>query len=121
MEPPFVPDSNQSPSGVDVAITAHHLQPVPALLLEDVGLGSVIGNLVLELVLGWRCAGLHGSLGRGWAGRFTVQTPESFGNSLNKVRVTMVTLRTVTIRIYVPERLLGITYPRLGPQSGRCC
>lgn len=104
MEPPFVPDSDQSPSGVDVAITAHHLQPVPALLLEDVGLGSVIGNLVLELVLGWRGAGLHGSWGRGWAGRLvTVQTPESFGNSLNQMRGIMVTLRTVTIRIYLSD------------------
>ena len=84
----LLPDSDQGPGGVDVAIAAHHLQPVPALLLEDVGLGPVIGDLVLELVLGRRCLGLHGSWGRGWARCLAVivQTPESLGDSLNKVR-----------------------------------
>ena len=86
----ILPDSDQGPSGVDVSIAAHHLKPVPALLLEDVGLGPVIGDLVLELVLGRRCIGLHGSWRSGWARGLTepviVQTPESLGDSLNKVK-----------------------------------
>ena len=117
---PFIPDSDQSSSGVDVAITAHHLQPVSAFLLEDVGLGSVIGDLVLELVLGRRCVRLHGSRGRGRAGRLAepviVQTPESLGDSLCQVRVTKCSDKKC-----LPERLSGITRPTPDPQFGCYC
>ena len=79
-----IPDRDQSKSGVDIAIAAHHLQPIPTLLVEEIVLS------VIKLGLGRRCPGLHGSWGRGWTEGLSKpvisQTPESLGDSLNIVK-----------------------------------
>ena len=89
-----IPDRDQSKSGVDIAIAAHHLQPIPTLLEEEVLLS------VLKLRLDLRCHGLHGSWGRGWTEGLSEpvisQTPESLGDSLNIVK-DWVTSRAVTM------------------------
>ena len=79
-----IPDCDQSKSGVYIAIAAHHLQPIPTLLVEEIVLS------VLKLGLGRRCPGLYGSWGRGWAEGLSKpvisKTPESLGDSLNIVK-----------------------------------
>ena len=84
---PLLPDGHEGAGGVDIAVAADHLQRVPALLLGDVGLGPVVGNLVLELVLGGGRLGVHGVGGRGGASGVEpviVQTSQSFSDSLKR-------------------------------------